>query len=78
MKASRATVAANPEMQLLQHVMAISRTWASKPNTAEPAARTRATMWRTRAYVIHFTTALGICTGSLFPTKALISTKIDR
>jgi hypothetical protein len=48
MKATRATAAAKPDIQELQQVMAISRMWASKPNTAAPVARARATMCNTR------------------------------
>lgn len=60
MNATSATAAANPETQVLQHVIDISRTWAKRPNKADIAARTRATRCRTSAYVIHFTTTVGI------------------
>lgn len=74
MKARRAMAAENPETQVLQHAIDISLTCASSPNTAEMAARMRAIACRKRAYVIHLTTTLGICMGSLFPTMPLMST----
>jgi hypothetical protein len=72
MKAVRATVAANPDMQLLKQVIAISRTWASRPKMAATPARPKATICRTRAYVSHFTTTVGIWRAVLSPTKALM------
>jgi len=53
MKAMKATVAAKPDMQVLKHVMDISRTWASRPNIADIPERPRATICRTKAYVSH-------------------------
>ena len=73
MKAIIATAAAKPDTQVLQHVMDISRTCARRPNTADPAAKTRATMWRTRQYVIHLTTTLGSWILVSFPSNALMS-----
>lgn len=73
MKAIIATAAAKPDMQVLQHVMDISRICARRPKTADPAAKTSATMWRTRQYVIHLTTTLGSCILELFPSRALMS-----
>ena len=43
-KAINATDAARPEANVLQHVIDISLTWASKPKTVAPAERHRATM----------------------------------
>ena len=73
MKAIIATAAAKPEMQVLQHVIDISRICARRPNTADPAAKMSATMWRTRQYVIHLTTTLGIWIFVSFPSKVLMS-----
>lgn len=73
MKAIIATAAAKPDIQVLQHVMDISRTCARRPKTADPAAKTSATMWRTRQYVIHLTTTLGISILVVFPSKVLMS-----
>jgi hypothetical protein len=48
-KARRATNAPVPEMQVERQDMENSRTWARRPKTAEAAARTKATICRTRA-----------------------------
>ena len=73
MNASMQTAAEKPETQVLQHAMDISLTCASRPKTADMAARISAIAWRKRAYVIHLTRTLGISMGSLFPTRPLMS-----
>ena len=76
-KAMKVMEAPRPEKQMLQHVIDISRTWARRPKRADIAAATRATTWIKRAYVSHFTATSGILTGSVFPTKPLISRKMN-
>ena len=49
MNAIRVTAAPRPEMQVEKQVIENSLTWARRPKKAEMAARTRATMCRTRA-----------------------------
>jgi len=49
MNASRVMAAPRPETHEEKQDMENSLTWARRPNTVEMAARTRATMCRTRA-----------------------------
>ena len=56
MKARRVTLAPKPEIHVLRQEPANSDKCARSPKMAEPAAKQSATIWRTRAYVTHFTT----------------------